>query len=431
MSLLKKDKPDIRHFCTYPSRGGAGIAAARLVSGLRDVGEEATLWGVTKPDGSPPWMHAIRYGERIDERLWRRFRKFQVDRIHHRVHEVASASRMPYFSDLSPHGWAMAQVASDADLVHLHWVSDFMDYPRFLSQTTTRIPIVWTLHDMTTFTGGCIYAGECDAYQDVCGRCPVLDSSDPNDDSYHSLKRKKQALNRFKGKMTIVTPSRWLQVRAIKSSLFGKLKCEVVPNPLDLSLYHPGSRRESRERHGVSPDTPVVLFVAASLGFPIKGLDILREAVGLLGSNLDNAQIWCVGDRGTAEIPVGWRIFDSPSNEDEMISLYSAADLLVVPSRVENYPNVICEALACGVPVLGSDVGGIPELVIEHRTGALFKHEDPMDLSRRMKELLADIMNSRDMWSQRCREYAEETIDINLILNRYQEIYSTLLTNHN
>lgn len=423
----KITKPVIRHFCTYPERGGAGIAAARLVSGLRDAGEDASLWGVNKPDGSESWVNNIQYSNRLNERTWRRLRKFQVERIHQRVSEGVGVSLMPYFSDLSPHGWAMAKKAASADLVHLHWVSDFIDYPHFFSNLPSHIPIVWTLHDMGAFTGGCIHSGGCRAYQVECGRCPALESEDPHDESYLSFGRKRRALDRFQGGLTIVTPSRWLKKRVEESVLLGNYRCEVIPNPLNLSIYHPGGRQQSRERYGVLDGSPVVLFVAASLGAPIKGLDILRQAVTHLGAKMGSAQIWCVGYQGSVEIPSGWRVISPPSSEDEMISLYSAADLLVIPSRVENYPNVICEALACGVPVVGSDVGGIPELVVEHMTGALFKKEDPVDLSYRLELLLPKIMESRELWSRRCSDFANETFGIKHIVSRYSEIYSQLI----
>lgn len=421
-------KSTISHFCTYPLSGGAGIAASRLVSGLRDAGENASLFGVSKPEDSPSWIESIKYSDALNERLWRRMRKFQVDRIHHRVSSSDLALKMPYFSDLSPHGWSMALKAAKADLVHLHWVLDFIDYPHFFSSLPSHIPIVWTLHDMAPFTGGCIYAGECDLYRHECGNCPVLGSRKLKDDSYHSLKRKKSALSRFQGDLTIVTPSRWLRDQVVKSALFSEYRCEVIPNALDLSQYHPRGRDLAREHHGVLPETPIVLFVAASLGAQIKGFDILRQATELLGPKMGSTQVWCVGDRRNTEMPHHWRVVDSPSSEEEMISLYSAADLLVVPSRVENYPNVICEALACGVPVLGSDVGGIPELVVEHRTGALFQNEDPVDLSCQMVPLLPKIMKSRAYWSKQCSDFASETFGVNHIVGRHRDIYSRVIS---
>jgi glycosyltransferase involved in cell wall biosynthesis len=110
-----------------------------------------------------------------------------------------------------------------------------------------------------------------------------------------------------------------------------------------------------------------------------------------------------------------------------MARVYSSADILVVPSLADNLPNVIMEALACGVPTAGFRVGGIPEMVVEGQTGCLAGELSSTALAAAMLRLLADVAASREAWRNRCREYACEHFSLKTQAARYKKLYESLL----
>ena len=419
----------ITHFTTYPNQGGAGIAAWRLVDGLRSCGVEAELVGIWKKGAAMlPGQKKFGYDRKLSKRLWRLVRKLQVERFNKRFHTTHACGGMPFFTDLSPLGQPMLDSAMGADIVHLHWVCDFIDYEYFFSNLPVGVPIFWTLHDMNSFTGGCIHSMGCQRFQEACGKCPLLGAASSGDESSRGLQRKVQALAPHLHNLCVITPSQWLGNLAQKSRVFRSAQFRVVPNGVDLEIYHPQVRERGRAMISATKEDRVILFVAASLRQTLKGGPLFIEAWKELEARGVKTKVVCVGDSTGFEAPRSWQLLNFAEEEAKKAAIFAAADVLVVPSEVENYPNVICEALACGVPVVGSHVGGIPELVLDGLTGYTMKHRSSDCLADTLQMLFESLMEKRATWSERCREFAERTFNLQHIANEHFNLYKKAIS---
>ena len=414
----------ITHFTTYPNQGGAGIAAWRLVRGLRSRGVDADLLGIWKFGiTDEPGQQNFVYDRKLSHRLWRVARRFQVDRLNKKLPSASSRGGMPFYSDLSPLGQPMLESATGADIVHLHWVCDFIDYEYFFSNLPVGVPIFWTLHDMNPFTGGCIHSMGCQRFQEACGKCPLLGAASSGDESSRGLQRKVQALAPHLHNLCVITPSQWLGNLAQKSRVFRSAQFRVVPNGVDLEIYHPQVRERGRAMISATKEDRVILFVAASLRQTLKGGPLFIEAWKELEARGVKTKVVCVGDSTGFEAPGSWQLLNFAEEEAKKAAIFAAADVLVVPSEVENYPNVICEALACGVPVVGSHVGGIPELVVDGVTGYTFQERSAFCLADTLQKLLETLPGERAGWRNRCREFAEKTFCMSDIEEKHIQLY--------
>jgi glycosyltransferase involved in cell wall biosynthesis len=319
--------------------------------------------------------------------------------------------------------------ALNPDVVHLHWVAGgflrIEHIPRF------RKPLVWTLHDMWAFTGGCHYDRGCGRYSQSCGACPILGSERERDLSHRVWQRKERAFRDHP--MVIVSPSRWLADCARKSSLFQGKRIEVIPYGLDLNRYKPIDRRAAREILGLPQDKRFVLFGASnSTADPRKGFQFLKPALDRLGAGPRRAdtELLVFGasrpakDQGFA-LPARYlgRLHDDIS----LALYYGAADVFAAPSTEDNLPNTILESLACGTPCVAFDLGGMPDMVTHQMNGYLARAFEPEDLARGLEWVLED----RERWA-RLTEASRAKAVMEYALERqgrdYLELYRRLVS---
>lgn len=419
------EEATIFHYSTYPAGGGAGIAAERLVRGLRGEGLHAELLGVS-PRMEAPYLGSIQYGKSLQERIWRRWRRRQLRGLPP-GYEGMSADGAVFHSDRSAHGWALRRSFRHAGLLHFHWMSDLIDYETSLAGIPEGVPLVWTLHDMSPFTGGCSYSLGCRGFEGNCRTCPQLPAA-AAPEAERSLRRKVAAADLIGGRMACVAPSRWLTGEARRSRVFAGVRCETIPNGLDLATFSPWRREAFRAEHGLGGEDRYLLFVAASLTNPLKGMDTLLEAVGDLGAR-KGVRVAYLGKAEAAAFPDEWEGLGNLREESDLAKVYAAADLVVVPSRADNYPNVISEALACGTPVAASRIGGIPEQVREGETGWLVEPGDAEDLRRTLDGFLSLGEAEYLEYRRRARRFAEKTIELGMISQQYRKLYEELLEN--
>src|SRR5208282_2505094 len=264
------------------------------------------------------------------------------------------------------------------DLIQLHWISGFVDYRSFFAALPLGKPVVWTLHGMDSLTGGCFYDKGCGRFTGKCGACPQLGSANESDLTRQVWERKWECYSRLgPAQMHIVTPSRWLKEEVKRSALLSSFPCTVIPNGLDTDVFFPRSRSVSREILCVPPDAKVVLFIADGLNDPRKGFHILAEA-------------------------------------------------LAETKLRDNLSNTAMESIACGTPVVGFAVGGIPDLVRPGLTGSLAKPGDALDLRKAIAEILSDDERLKKM-AANCRKIAVEEYTIEIQARRYLEVYGEAL----
>lgn len=315
--------------------------------------------------------------------------------------------------------------AHDPDVVNLHWVlGGFFDI-----ETIGNIdrPLVWTLHDMWPFTGGCYYSADCERYTDQCGACPVIDSDVDDDRSRFVWKRKATAWNELD--LTVVTPSSWLANRARESSLFGERPIRVIPNGLDLAAYDPKNRTAARDRYGLPKDASLVLFGAHDHYNDRKGAGLLVHALEQFRATdvPNDVELVTFGTTRCQISNAGFDVYELGYVDDVGLrTLYSACDVTVVPSRQENLPNIISESFAAGTPCVAFDVGGIPEMIDHRENGYLATAEDPSSLARGIEWVLADKERWNDL-SAVAKETAESRYSLKRMAREYRDLYETIM----
>jgi glycosyltransferase involved in cell wall biosynthesis len=289
-------------------------------------------------------------------------------------------------------------------------------------------PIVWTLHDMWPFTGGCHYDNECGRYSQSCGRCPVLGSERERDLSRLVWNRKRRAWSELE--IRVIAPSRWLADCARRSSLFGRYRIEVVPNGLDLEVFRPIDRKSARELIGLPPDGRIILFGAHAATTDVrKGFSHLQEASFRL-ADLGEPSAYRLVLLGATHspLPLGLESHGLGILQDDvaLALAYSAADVFVAPSLQDNLPNTVMEALACGTPCVAFDIGGMPDLIEHEHNGYLARPFDASDLANGIAWTLSDA----DRWqrlSLRAREKCEQEFEFTKVAARHVALYRDIL----
>ena len=212
---------------------------------------------------------------RIDHRLRRYGRRKLIAREERHI----ARSRQPrsefFFTDRSAYTGCFGKAMQDLSLLNLHSLIGFVDYSSFFAMLPPDKPVVWTLHDVNPFTGGCLYTAGCDKFTLACGACPVLGSKNAEDLASSIFRRKRAAYHGLSPDLVrIVAPSRWLAAEAKRSTLFRQFEVATIPNGLDTELFQPRDKAAARELFGISPTCKVVMFVAEWLGTYRKGIDL-------------------------------------------------------------------------------------------------------------------------------------------------------------
>lgn len=312
------------------------------------------------------------------------------------------------------------------DLLHLHWVSGGGLRPETLAGL--RRPVVWTLHDMWPFTGGCQYAGECTGFAARCGRCPALGSSRDHDLSRRGWNRRRRAWHA--ANLHLVAPSRWMAEQSARSSLFHSVPCSVIPNAIDTERFRPRDKAAVRALLGLPQDRPLILFSATDGTVnPRKGFPLLRDALCRLRDDapeLNPAVVLLGPETAAADLPFP-AVTTGFLHDELSLSLYhAAADLFVMPSREDNLPNTVMEAMACGTPAVGFRIGGMPDLITHGETGCLAAPFDSGELAAGIRWLLTD-RECLAAVSAAARRHAETHYACARIAERHRILYEQIL----
>lgn len=229
--------------------------------------------------------------------------------------------------------------------------------------------------------------GYCGRYAERCGCCPLIGRNKDNDLSRKNFLKKMEMMRHLD--ITITGPSKWIVDQAYKSEVLTGKKIYYMPNVLDTSLYRPLVQREKlRIQYGVNGKKKVVLFGAADdgTGNQNKGFRYLREAFEYL--KVEEYLLLIFGNvKGKLELPHGLEEVRAGyiTEENKLVELYNIADVLVNPSNQESFGYTVCEAMACGTPVVGFPIGGVKEQIIHQVNGYLAEYHDAEDVAAGIK----------------------------------------------
>lgn len=314
----------------------------------------------------------------------------------------------------------------DFDVLHLHWIN-----LRFLDLNELRKvhkPIVWTLHDCWAFTGICHYFYTCERYQTSCGNCPFLHSGKENDLSA-SVWRKKQKI--YEGlDLHVVTPSNWLAQSARESALFGRFTVTVIPNPIDTSYFTPGNRQRACELLRLNSDKKYILFGAMNAvrdrnkGFN-EFLASIRQFEKMSGHS-DVELIIFGANEELADLNISLKVHNKGMLHDEqLLAVYRAASVMVVPSLSENLSNIIMESLACATPVVAFNIGGNSDMIDHKQNGYLADPYNPEELAAGIVWCLDN--NTSGKLSRNARRKVEENYSMERVGEKYVDLYYELI----
>jgi glycosyltransferase involved in cell wall biosynthesis len=408
---------------TVDVKGGAARAAFRLHKGLRGSGVDSTYYVRDQFNPDPS------------------IRRFVPDpspaAAQHRAHEYLArrAAYDAYAATRSPDIELFSQERVDgdenfsiqmprADVLNLHWVAGFVDWHMFFTPRIAR-PVVWTLHDMNPFTGGCHYDQFCGKFKTACAACPLLGTDDPNDLSHRVFAAKAELLSRWPAHMLkIVGVSKWIADQARASALFGKFETTSILNGLETDVFKPIDKAEARAKLNLPQDARIVAIVSNHIKLARKGFSELVHALSLI-PDADNLLLVGVGDSHILSIDAPFKVMQIEHVYDDATTamIYAAADVTAMPSRQEALGNTVIESMSCGTPVVAFGVGGVVDVVREDENGFLAPPGNVAQLSLAFMKAFGDLEHLRACGA-RGRALMEKEFSLAVPAAAYRDLYA-------
>jgi glycosyltransferase involved in cell wall biosynthesis len=404
---------------TYDIRGGAARATFRVFEALKTVEGVHTRYLVQTKESRDPDVLGPSHGFSSFAAGLRPYVDFILPYIFTR-------KRIPFFPAIIP-GRIVDKINQiDPDIVHMNWMSG--GFMKIESLARIDKPIVWTMHDMWAFTGGCHYAEDCLRYTNHCGKCPILNSHRENDLSSWIFQRKLETYGQLK-KLKIITVSNWLADCVRKSRLLGNKPVEVFPNLIDTHSFRPHDRIEARKTLGLQPDQKYILFGAINAtSNKLKGYELLLQALQALPAGSARLIVFGAGGNKTEIIGgMAAQSFGHIADDKRLGLLYSAADVMVVPSIQEAFGQTATEAMACGTPVVAFGSTGLLDIVVHKKTGYLAKPYDPVDLAQGILWCMSDEARQNEL-SLFAREHVMEKFDSSRRIYHLVDIYKNVIS---
>lgn len=320
-----------------------------------------------------------------------------------------------------------------ADVINLHWTSGFLSSVSLAQLACLRKPVVWTLHDIHPLTGGCHFPSGCNRFYEACGDCPQLAV-----DHWEMTKRTHAAMKAAVSLMQphYVAPSEWMLKNIRNSGISSSSPVSRIPYGVDTTVFKPGRMQDARKELGLADDCWYILLASHSLDEKRKGatyaIDILkqirnseaaREAVAS-----GKLRLLCCGHDTEKLVVDGWVIdrlgFVTPTT---MALIYQSADTLLFTSIEDNLPNVIMEAMACGLPVVGHAVGGAVDLLGgENAAGLLFRLGDAASGSESIIKLFQEKEMADELATTGIKRITDH-YSIRLQAEKYRDLYQVLI----
>ena len=407
--------------------GGAAIAAGRLLDSLKNNGIKAKL---LVRDKQTDQLNVVAL-----DSGWKHLWNFLWERVVIWISNFFNRSNI-FAVDIANTGTDITSLPEfkEADVIHLHWINQGMlSLGNIKKILKSGKPVVWTMHDMWPCTGICHHARTCTNYETKCGNCSFLVGNRKNDLSTRTFLKKQKLYS--VAPLTFVTCSGWLKGLAEKSVLLQGKSIVNIPNPINTNLFKPRNKKESRLKYSLPVDKKLILFGSVKVKNKRKGMAYLAEACRILAKKhpelSQNVAVVAFGhsSKSLEKIsPFPVYSLDYVNDERKLVDIYNSVDLYVTPSLEENLPNTIMEAMACGVPCVGFNVGGIPEMIDHLHNGYVAEYESAEDLANGIYWVLTEknyAMLSEQSVRKVVSNYSERSV-----AKRYIDIYNKVTNTH-
>lgn len=394
---------------------GAGRAAYRLHKALLNESIDSQFLGQKKDCDDYTVLGPDTKIQKEIARVRAFFDELRI--IRHKTKSLFSPSWLP-FSNFSN---KINKI--NPDVVHLHWIG--MGMIRVEDLLKIKAPIVWSLHDMWPFTGGCHYSGSCDKYKSGCFNCEVLNSQKNNDYSKKLYKRKKETFSSIEN-ITFIGLSKWIENCAKESGLLKGKRVINIPNPINTDVFSAMDKKVARDILNLPQNKKIVLFGAVnSTSDPRKGFDELCKAI----NNIKNANVEFIvfgsnKPKDFRELKYKTHFLGKLNDNISLKVVYNAADVMVVPSLQENLSNAIMESLACATPVVAFDIGGNSDMIDHMKNGYLAQPFDADDLAQGIDWI---FNASYDELSKSARNKVLSEFDSKIVVMKYINLYKSII----
>ena len=404
----------IVHINTSDKIDGTGIAAFRLHNAMIANGIDSKYLVLNKTIFDKKDIISINhYLDRIKKRIF-----FVLENITTRnMHKIKGVfSSFKYGFSLS-----RRQEIVEAEIIYLHLINTFINFYELENILKTRKPVFWFLHDMFAITGGCHHSFDCKNYITRCCKCSYNNKG--RDLSIRQFKKKKKIYEKYKN-LVFITPSKWLYDCVKKSDLTKNKQVYNIPNLIDIKLYKPYNRDLARELFLLKNNVKIIGFGASNaLDNPYKGFSYFKDALQILLNDDTlkdiNIEVLIFGSNYSKEvednIPFKVNFLGHLYDDCSLIILYNCMDVFVLPSLAESFGQTAIESLACNVPVVGFNTGGIPDIVNEN-TGYLAEYKNSCDLAKGISFILKNKIEN-------VSKYAE-LFSVKTVLDKHIKIWN-------
>ena len=390
---------------TASIEGGAGIAVCRLHGALKEQGVDSSI---------------LSFSTAVDDENRHQIRLSLLQKLILRsklpIYNNAFRNKLGKFlSKFFAWSWPCSIVdvsrnslVRNADIIHLHWVGDTINYKRFFSKI--KKPIVWTFHDKNPILG--FSHLESDWHEK---EFPLF----VYELEQYVAKIKRDAYKKTE-QLDIVCLSNWMRQASVTSDAFKGRNHHIIRNCVDINIFKQLNKEQCRAEWGISHNKPVLFFAAGNIKAHHKGIDLLISAIKRLDQDV---HFLCAGGDSLCE-ERNIQHVGMIKNPHKLASLYNAADYFIIPSREDNFPNTVLESLACGTPVIGYHIGGIPDLIQHGINGLLAETVSASALANSIEEAVSQKYHfDRHAISSA----AHALYNPNHIANQYIKLYNSLI----
>lgn len=350
------------------------------------------------------------------------------------ISKIFQTNKLVYFSfNIGPvlfqNFWISRLKKINNDLIHLHWVGNgFININQIDKMNK---PIVITLHDMWFMTGGCHVNLSCDKYLEHCNNCPLFNRKKIfTFDLVSYIFNKKLKIFRRKN-IYIIVLSSWMKEIVSKSPIFSNCEITQIPNGIDIEKFKPYDKIFSRSVFNIKTKSKILLFGGISANSDYnKGYDLLCQTLRILKLKNVNIELIIFGnsDNSIKDIE-GFKTshIGSLSDDETLAILYSAADVVLVPSRQESFSQVTLESISCGTPVVAFNYSGPKDIIQHKKNGYLAKPYDANDFANGISWIIANQLSNDDL-SINCRNIAINNFNIASVANKHIELYQKVMS---
>lgn len=407
----------------HDSKGGASRIAWYLHQGYKKRGAESYL-AVGKKSLADPTIYQIDHDQGWMPPVFRKIRKWTDILIGLENFNYPATPAIPNLPPAMP------------DIIHAHNLHGKYFDLRELPMISGQYPTLLTLHDTWLLSGHCAYFIECERWRTGCGHCPDLERgpSVRRDATAFNWKRKQGICERIR--VHLATPSQWLLDQVGDTMLMqGVVDAKVIHNGVDLSVFKPANKSQLRKELKIPEDVFVLLFVTASRRGrqSYKDFNTIQNTLESLRTQLQvDRKVIFLGLGQSAEFQrdgnFEQRFIPYQADIHEVARYYQTADLFIHAARADTFPNVILESLACGTPVIATEVGGIPEQITDGKTGYLVPTRDHNSMAKVILNLMDHPERLKKMSAEAAAE-AQRRFSLNRMIDDYLHFYEEVISN--